>query len=49
MIRKSHKSPMRSMPWLVIIAAIVILILISLTATLVIQRLWDYSDRIGST
>lgn len=38
MIRKSHKSPMRSMPWLVIIAAIVILILISLTATLVIQQ-----------
>ena len=38
MTRKSHKSPFRSMPWLVIIAAIVILILISLTATLVIQQ-----------
>ena len=38
MSRKSHKSPFRSMPWLVIIAAIVILILITLTSTLVIQQ-----------
>ena len=38
MSRKSHKSPSRSMPWLVIIAGIVITILITLTATLVIQQ-----------
>lgn len=37
MTRKSHKSPFRSMPWLVIIAAVVIMILLTLTSTLVIQ------------
>ena len=38
MTRKSLKSTPRSMPWLVIIAGIVITILITLTATLVIQQ-----------
>lgn len=38
MSKKSLKTPFRTMPWLVIIAAIVITILISLTATLVIQQ-----------
>ena len=42
MTKKSMKTPFRSMPWLVIIAAIVIMILISLTATLVIQQDGDH-------
>ena len=37
MSKKSLKSPSKGMPWLVIIAAIVILIVITLTATVVIQ------------
>jgi protein-disulfide isomerase len=37
MTRKTHKSPFRSMPWLVIIAAVIIMILLTLTSTLVIQ------------
>jgi protein-disulfide isomerase len=38
MSKKSLKSPPKGMPWLVIIAGIVITILITLTATLVIQQ-----------
>jgi protein-disulfide isomerase len=38
MSKKSLKTPSKSMPWLVIIAAIVIMILITLSATLVIQQ-----------
>ena len=38
MSKKSHKNPSRGMPWVLIIAAIVILILITLTATLVINQ-----------
>jgi protein-disulfide isomerase len=37
MSKKSLKSPSKGMPWLVIIAAIVILIVITLTSTVVIQ------------
>lgn len=38
MSKQSLKTPSRSMPWLVIIAAIVVMILITLSATLVIQQ-----------
>jgi protein-disulfide isomerase len=34
---KSHKNPSRSMPWLLIVAAIVIMIIITLSATLIIK------------
>ena len=46
MSRKTHKSPSRSMPWLVIIAGVIITILITLTATLVIQQ---DDDRVAQT
>jgi protein-disulfide isomerase len=38
MSKKSLKTPSKSMPWLVIIAAIAVMILITLSATLVIQQ-----------
>jgi protein-disulfide isomerase len=34
---KTHKSPSRSMPWLLIVAAIVIMIIITLSSTLIIK------------
>jgi len=42
MSKQSLKTPSRSMPWLVIIAAIVVMILITLSATLVIQQDEDH-------
>lgn len=37
MSKKSHKNPSRSMPWLLIVAAIVIMIIITLSSTLIIK------------